>query len=90
MFRIARRDVGGSAQGASPSEPGDARHPSRPEERYREEQIRLPADKDAKLAFLREALEKEAARGWRLISATQQQSAYVLLVTWDTQGALSD
>ena len=81
---------GGSGQGASPPDAGDARHPSHPEERYHDERVRLPADKNAKLAFLRGVISRGESRGWRMISATRQQSADVLLVTWDTQGTLLD
>ena len=81
---------GANPEGPAPARPGDdAHHPPRAG-RYHEEQVRLPADQDAKLAFLRGAIEKGAARGWKMISATKQQSADVLLVTWDTQGSLAD
>ncbi len=80
---------GGSAQGASPPAPPDARHPSRPEERYRDQRVRLPAEEDARLVFLRGVIDEGASRGWRMVSVAKQQGADVLLVTWDTQGALS-
>ena len=80
---------GGGAQGASPPDAGDARRPSRPEERYHEEQIRLPAEEDARLVFLRGVIDEGASRGWRMVSVAKQQGADVLLMTWDTQGALS-
>ncbi len=80
----------GSTQGASPPDPGDARHPSRPEERYRDERVRLPAEEDARLAFLRAVIDEAASRGWRMVSVAKQQGADVLLVTWDTQGPLPD
>ena len=74
----------------APARPKDATHHPPRAGRYHEEQVRLPKDKDAKLAFLRETIENGAARGWRMVSAAKQQGAAVLLVTWDTQGSLSD
>ena len=58
-------------------------------ERYRDLRVRLPAEKDAASALLREALAEGASRGWRLISAIKEPEADVLLVTWDTSGSLS-
>jgi hypothetical protein len=80
----------GSAQGASRHKRSSAPSLSWPEGRYHDERVRLPADKNAKLAFLRGVMGRGESRGWRMISATRQQSADVLLVTWDTQGALLD
>ena len=80
---------GGSAQGASPTDPLDTRHPSRPGERYRDQRVRLPADEDAASALLREVLAGGASRGWQLISAFKQPEADVLLVTWETSGDLA-
>ncbi len=79
----------GSTQGASPPDPGDACHPPRPEERYYDQHVRLPAEEDARLVFLRGVIDEGASRGWRMVSVAKQQGADVLLVTWDTQGALS-
>ena len=90
MFRIARRNLVGSAQGASPPGPGDARHPSYPEERYHDERVRLPAEEDARLVFLRGVIDEGASRGWRMVSVAKQPGTDVLLVTWDTQGSLLD
>jgi hypothetical protein len=56
-------------------------------ERYRDLCVRLPADKDAASALLREVLAEGASRGWKLISAIQRPEADVLLVTWDTSGS---
>lgn len=81
---------GAGPESPAPARPGDAAHHPPRAGHYHEEQVRLPADQDAKLAFLRGAIEKGAARGWKMISATRQPSADVLLVTWDTQGSLSD
>ncbi len=84
-----------AAWGAGPEGPASARlgdaahHPPRAG-RFHEEPLRLPTDQDAKLASLRGAMEEGAARGWRLLIATKQQGADVLLVTWDTQGFLVD
>ena len=78
----------GSAQGASRHKRSSASRRSRSEGRYHDERVRLPADKYSKLAFLREIIGEAESRGWRMISATRQQSADVLLVTWDTQGVL--
>ncbi len=80
----------GSAQGAPRHKRSSAPGRSWPEGRYHEEHVRLPKDQDAKLTFLRGAIGKGAARGWRMVSATRQQGADVLLVTWDTQGSFSD
>ena len=80
----------GSAQGASRHKRSSAPSLSWPEGRYHDEIVRLPADKDAKLAFLRGVIGRGESRGWRMISATRQQSADVLLVTWDIQGVLLD
>ncbi len=80
----------GSAQGASRHKRSSAPSLSWPEGRYHDERVRLPADKNAKLAFLRGVISRGESRGWRMISATRQQSADVLLVTWDTQGTLLD
>ena len=80
---------GGGAQGASPPDPPDARRPSRPEERYRDQRVRLPAEEDARLVFLRGVIDEGASRGWKMVSVAKQQGADVLVVTWDTQGALS-
>ena len=58
---------GGSAQqGASPPDAEDARHPLRPEERFRDERVRLPAQEGAASALLREVLAggQAAAGGW--------------------------
>ena len=81
---------GGSAQGAWPPDPGYARQPSRPEERYRDGRVRLPAEEDARLVFLRGVIDEGASRGWRMVGVAKQQGADVLLVTWDTQGAFPD
>lgn len=81
---------GAGPEGPAPARPGDAAHHPPRAGRYREEQVRLPAGKDAKLASLRGAMEEGASRGWRLLSATKQHGADVLLVTWDTQGSLLD
>ena len=78
---------GGGAQGASPPDAGDARRPSRPEERYHEEQIRLPAEEDARLVFLRGVIEEGASRGWKLISALRESDGEAILLTWDGLGA---
>jgi hypothetical protein len=78
----------GSAQGASRHKRSTAPSLSWPEGRYHDEIVRLPADKNAELAFLRGVIGRGESRGWRMISATRQQSADVLLVTWDTQGVL--
>ena len=81
---------GANPEGPAPARPGDdAHHPPRVG-RYHEEQVRLPADQEAKLASLRGAMEGGVARGWRLLSATKQQGADVLLMTWDTQGSFVD
>ncbi len=80
---------GGSTQGASPPDPGDACHPPRSEERYYDQRVRLPAEEDARLVFLRGVIDEGASRGWRMVSVAKQQGADVLLMTWDTQGALS-
>jgi hypothetical protein len=80
----------GSAQGASRHKRSSASRRLRPKGRYHDERVQLPADRDSKLAFLREVIGKGESRGWRMISATGQQNADVLLVTWDTQGALSE
>ena len=56
-------------------------------ERYRDLCVRLPADKDAASALLREVLAEGASRGWKLISAIKQPEADVLLVSWDTSGS---
>ena len=80
---------GGSAQGAAPPDSPEARHPSRPEDRYRDESVRLPAEEGARLVFLRGVIDEGASRGWRMVSVAKQHGADVLLVTWDTQGALS-
>jgi hypothetical protein len=37
---------------------------------------------------LRGVIEEGASRGWKMVSVAKQQGADVLLVTWDTQGAL--
>ena len=55
-------------------------------ERYHDLCVRLPADKDAASALLREVLAEGASRGSKLISAIQRPEADVLLVTWDTSG----
>jgi hypothetical protein len=78
---------GGSAQGASPPDPGDARHPSRPEERYHDERVRLPAEEDARLGFLRGVIDEGASRGWKLVSALREPDGEALLLTWDGSGA---
>ncbi len=78
---------GGSAQGASPPDPGHARHPSRPEERYRDERVRLPAEADAASALLREVLAGGASRGWKLVSALREPDGEAVLLTWDGSGA---
>ena len=81
---------GSGPEGPAPARLGDAAHHPPRAERYHEEQVRLPADRDAKLASLRGAMEGGAARGWRLLSATKPQGADVLLMTWDIQGSLLD
>ena len=58
-------------------------------ERYRDLRVRLPYEKDAASALLREVLAEGASRGWKLTSATKEPEADVLLVTWDTSGAFS-
>jgi hypothetical protein len=79
---------GGSAQGASPPDPGDARHPSHPEERYRDECVRLPAEEDARLVFLRGVIDEGTRRGWKLVSALRETDSEAFLLTWDVSGAL--
>jgi hypothetical protein len=39
---------------------------------------------DPKLVLLREVIDKGASRRWKLISATKEPGANVILVTWDT------
>jgi hypothetical protein len=80
---------GGSAQGASPSDAGYARRPSRPEERYRDELVRLPAQEGAASALLREVLAVGANRGWKLVSALREPDGETFLLTWDTSGYFS-
>jgi hypothetical protein len=81
---------GGSAQqGASPPDAGYTRHPSRPEERYRDELVRLPAEEDAASALLREVLAGGARRGWKLVSALREPDGEAFLLTWDTSGYFS-
>ena len=89
-FDSRAENRGGSQQGASTPDPGGARQPSRPEERYRDEPVRLPAEEDARLVFLRGVIDEGASRGWKMVSVAKQQGADVLLVTWDTQESLSD
>ncbi len=60
--------------------------PHAEEERYRDEEVRLPDDEGAKLPFLRGVVEEGAGRGWRLVSAVKQPGGEELLVTWDTWG----
>ena len=43
---------------------------------------------DAKLVLLREVVDKWASRRWKLISATKEPGADVILVTWDAFHAL--
>ena len=82
---------GGSAQqGASPPDAGYARRPSRPEERYHEEQIRLPAEENARLVFLRGVIDEGASRGWKLVSALRESDGEAFLLTWDVSVALPD
>ncbi|CAA9376529.1 MAG: hypothetical protein AVDCRST_MAG01-01-224 [uncultured Rubrobacteraceae bacterium] len=69
----------GSTQGASPPDP---------EERYRDERVRLPAEEGARLVFLRGVIDEGTSRGWKMVSVAKQQGADVLLVTWDTQGPI--
>ena len=57
------------------------------QERYRDEEVRLPTDKGDKLVLLRGIVEKGASRGWRLVSAVKQPGGEALLVTWDTGGS---
>ncbi len=82
---------GGSAQqGASPPDAGDVRrHPSHPEERYRDELVRLPAQEDAASALLREVLAGGANRGWKLVSALREPDGEAFMLTWDTSGYFS-
>ena len=77
---------GGSAHGASPPDAGYARRPSLPEERYRDERVRLPADEDAASALLREVLAEGASRGWKLVSALREPDGEAFVLTWDTSG----
>ena len=79
---------GGSAQGASSPDPGEARLPSRPEQRYRDERVRLPAEEDAKLAFLRGVIDEGTSRGWKLVSALREPDGEALLLTWEASDAL--
>ena len=81
---------GGSAQqGASPPDAGYTRHPSRPEERYRDELVRLPAEEDAASALLREVLAGGVSRGWKLVSALREPDGETFLLSWDTSGSFS-
>ena len=79
---------GGSAQGAASPDAGYARHPSRPEERYRDERVRLPAEEDAASALLREVLAGGASRGWKLVSALREPDGEAFVLTWEDPGAL--
>ncbi len=76
---------GASPQGAS-SHRGDAQASPLPQ-RYREERVRLPADEDTKLAFLRKVIDEGERRGWKLISAVRDPGGEGLLVTWDASGS---
>ncbi len=79
---------GGSAQDASPPEPGDTHHLLSPlEERYHDDRVRLPADNDAKLVFLRGVIDEGTTRGWKLLSATREPGGDVLSLVWDTSGS---
>lgn len=57
-----------------------------PAERYRDEEVLLPADTDAKQEFLRGVVDGGASRGWKLLSVVKQPGDEGLLVTWDTWG----
>ncbi len=70
---------GGSTQGASPPDP---------EERYRDERVRLPAEEDARLVFLRGVIDEGARRDWKLVSALRETDGKAFLLTWDVSGAL--
>ena len=60
-----------------------------PEERYRDELVRLPAQEDAASALLREVLAGGAHRGWKLVSALREPDGEAFLLTWDTSGYFS-
>jgi hypothetical protein len=60
-----------------------------PEERYRDELVRLPAQEDAASALLREVLAGGANRGWKLVSALREPDGEAFLLTWDTSGYFS-
>ena len=79
---------GGGAQGASPPPPPEARHSSRPEERYRDERVRLPAEEDARLVFLRGVIDEGTSRGWKLVSALRESDGEAFLLTWDVSVVL--
>lgn len=61
--------------------------PQAEEDRYRDEEVRLPTDEGDKLVLLRGIVEEGASRGWRLVIAVKQPEGEALLVTWDTGGA---
>ena len=81
---------GGSAQGAAPPDSPEARHPSRPEDRYRDESVRLPAEEGARLVFLRGVIDEGASRGWKLVSALRESDGEAFLLTWDVSVALPE
>ncbi len=58
--------------------------------RYHEERVRLPAEGDAKLVFLRGVIDEGASRGWKLISALRESDGEAFLLTWDSSGAFPD
>jgi hypothetical protein len=55
---------------------------------YYDERVRLPAEEDARLAFLRGVVDEGASRGWKLISALREPDGEALLLTWEDPGAL--
>lgn len=57
--------------------------------RYRDEEVLLPADNEAKQDLLRGVVAEGANRGWKLLSVVKEPGAEVLQVTWDTSGSFS-
>ena len=55
-----------------------------PAERYRDEEVLLPADRNAQQTLLRGIVDGGASRGWKLVSALREPDGEAFLLTWDT------